>query len=145
MKPGKWMWIGLAVIALFAGAGFSQDAKDTQSESRPAPEEVVSDLVVTLRHVGGTEEVFKDEIVRMELVLDIAGRLDQVHLVTRTGTEADTHIWYNMNNLVSVRYQFLAITGKAKVTVRALSTPKALETVDSPRDRVAPLKPDDYR
>ena len=137
--------IALAVlVGLAALDGFGDAGKAAAPAAEPASQPS-TDLIVTLQHVGGKTEVFKDEITRMELVLNSAGRLDQVHLILRSETEPDTHVWYNVSNLVSVRYQFLAITGKGKVTVRMMAPPKAKEAVDDPRKALAPLDPDDYR
>ena len=105
----------------------------------------VSDLQVTVTHVGGKVETFGDEIVRLELILDATGRVDQVHIIARSGTEADTHIWYNVNNLVALRYRFLEITGKSKVVVRAFAPPELARPEQSVRKKVVPLDPEDYR
>jgi len=109
-------------------------------------EQPLSDLVVTVKPAGGgAVDVYKDEVVRLELILDSAGKLDQVHLVTKSGTEADTHIWYNVDNLVSVQYQFLAITGKGKVVVRGLEPPRVKESPQTRAKLLAPIDPDDYK
>ena len=118
---------------------------NTSPALAPAGQPSVSDLVVTLEHVGGKVETFKDEIARMELILSAAGRLDQVHLITQSGHEPDTHIWYNVNNLVSVRYQFLAITGKGKVTVRALTPPTLKPATEAAKKGIPVVEPEDYR
>jgi hypothetical protein len=123
-----------------APSGGAASAAD-QAES-PTPG---ADLKVTLEHVSGKTDTYGPEIVKLELILDGLGKLDQVHLVTKTGAEADTHIWYNVANLVSVRYQFLEITGKGKVTVRALASPVLRETPDRAPRQVVPLDPEDYR
>ncbi len=137
--------IALAVLVGLATLdGFGDAGKAVVPAAEPASQPS-TDLIVTLQHVGGKVEVFKDEITRMELVLNNAGRLDQVHLILRSETEPDTHVWYNVSNLVSVRYQFLAITGKGKVTVRMMTPPKAKEAADDPRKNLSPLDPDDYR
>ncbi len=132
----------LACLVILHGLGSAGEAAAPAGASASQPS---ADLVVTLQHVGGKTEVFKDEIDRIELVLDAAGRLDQVHLILRSGSEPDTHVWYNVSNLVSVRYQFLAITGKGKVTVRSMSAPKIKAVPDDPRKTLSPLDPDDYR
>ena len=103
-----------------------------------------SDLIVDIEHAGGKVDTFSDEIVRLELVLSRAGRLDQLHLITQTGPDADTHIWYNMDNLVSVRYRFLEITGKGKVVVRTFAAPR-VETPAAPPREIPALDPEDYR
>ncbi|MFH1417669.1 MAG: hypothetical protein ABII12_05205 [Planctomycetota bacterium] len=104
-----------------------------------------ADLVVTLEHVGGKSETFKDEVVCMELILGPSGQLRQVHLITKSSTEADTHIWYNVDNLVCVKYQFLAITGKGRVSVRTITPPAVKTPTDASKQEVAPLDPEDYR
>ena len=115
-------------------------ARATQEEDAPT-----HDLEVHLQHVTGQVDTFDRQIVRLELILAPSGRLDQVHLVTRTGSEADTHIWYNVDNLVSVRYRFVQITGKGKVTVRALQPPELQAPTDATRPLIRPLDPEDYR
>jgi len=132
----------LAGLAAFVGSALSEER--AKEKTPPAQQKPISDLIVTLQHVSGKVETFKDEVARLELILDETGRLDQVHLIARTGSEADTHIWYNVNNLVSVRYQFLAITGKGKVAVRTLAAPKPKAKIDF-RKELQPLSPDDYR
>ena len=118
---------------------------DPVPTSAPAEPAMISDLVVQLVHVGGKVDTFKDEVDRLELILGPTGQLDQVHLITRSGFEADTHVWYNMSNLVSVRYQFLAITGKGKVSVRTVQPPTIPPQADTPRRAVPPIEPEDYR
>ena len=84
----------LILPVLMAAALWAQSSDVPESTSRPSPSgagaEVVSDLLVSIQQVGGKIEEFKDEIVCCELILDDAGRLDQVHLITRGGAEADT-------------------------------------------------------
>ena len=133
----------LSVLSSAIGGRFDPPPAQT-SQATPA-REAGADLVVTLEHVGGKSETFKDEVVRMELILASSGRLDQVHLITKSGAEADTHIWYNMDNLVCVRYQFLAITGKGKVSVRTITPPTVKPPSDSVKKDVVPLDPEDYR
>jgi hypothetical protein len=132
----------LVCLAVLNGFGTADQAAAPSAAPASQP---TADLVVTLQHVGGKTEVFRDEVTRMELILDSAGRLNQVHLILSSGPEPDTHVWYNVSNLVSVRYQFLAITGKGRVSVRLMTPPKAKETADDPRKALAPLDPDDYR
>lgn len=139
----------IVTSAAWVGRAVSQEPVDEAAANTSAavepPAEILADLVVTLQQVGGKVETFKEEIVRMELILGPSGRLDQVHLITKTGQEADTHIWYNMNNLVSLRYQFLAITGKGKVVVRSITPPQLKPTKDTVQRSVTPLDPEDYR
>ena len=137
--------IALAVLVGLATLNGLADADKAVAPAAAPASQPSADLIVTLQHVGGKTETFKDEIDRMELVLNAAGRLDQVHLILRSGSEPDTHVWYNVGNLVSVRYQFLAITGKGKVTVRTMSSPKTRAVPDDPRKALSPLDPDDYR
>jgi len=120
----------------------AQDAAEKPPTTAPA---AVSDLLVTLEHVGGKVETFKDEVDRMELILDAAGKLSQVHLIIRSGPEADTHAWYNVNNLVAVRYQFLAITGKGKVSVRTTTPPTLKPPRDVLKKDLQAVEPEDYR
>jgi len=120
----------------------AQDAAEKHPTTAPA---AVSDLLVMLEHVGGTKETFKDEVERMELIVDAAGKLSQVHLITRSGNEADTHVWYNVNNLVAVRYQFLAITGKGKVSVRTTTPPTLKPPKDVLKKDLQAIEPEDYR
>jgi hypothetical protein len=117
----------------------------TPARQPAASQESGADLVVTVEHVGGKVETFKDEVVRMELVLNSAGRLEQVHLITKSAAEADTHCWYNMDNLVCLRYQVLAITGKGKVSVRTIAPPAVKPPAETVKKDVVPLDPEDYR
>lgn len=118
----------------------SQDAAGEPERAVPA-----ADLEVTLEYVGGKTATFSKEIVRLELILNPAGRLDQLHLVTRTGPDADTHIWYNVDNLVSVKYRFIEITGKGKVSVRTFTAPALREGTTGPPKEIVPLDSEDYR
>ena len=138
-------WSGYVLLLLPTLILGQANAPNTSPAPAPAGQPFVSDLVVTLEHVGGKVETFKDASARMELILSAAGRLDQVHLITQSGHEADTHIWYNVNNLVSVRYQFLAITGKGKVTVRALAPPTLKPATESAKKGIPAVEPEDYR
>jgi hypothetical protein len=128
---------GAGQVAPSGGLALAADQAET-----PTPD---ADLTVTLEHVSGKTDTYGPEIVKLELILDGLGKLDQVHLVTKTGAEADTHIWYNVANLVSVRYRFLEITGKGKVTVRALASPVLKESPDQAPRPLVPLDPQDYR
>jgi hypothetical protein len=134
--------VGLIVgsVALVAQSQPSGDAAGVDEVTPPT-----ADLEVTLTHVSGQVESFRDELVRMDLIVDPAGRLDQVHLITKTGAEADTHIWYSVGNLVSVRYRFLAITGKGKVSVRTYTPPQVKPPADSLPHAVPAIEPEDYR
>ena|GEM_PF-3878388 len=135
-------WAIAAATLLLAGWAVRAVSQETAR-----PDEAVShaDLQVSLEHVGGKVDTFADRIVRMELILDPAGRLDQVHLITRTGQDADTHIWYNVDNLVLVRYRFLEITGRGKVTVRTITPLPLAEPAPSSRKQITPLDAEDYR
>jgi hypothetical protein len=140
----------VAASVMLGGLAVSRgqdDAPQAAGQAQPpgGPDAATADLLVTLQHVSGKSDQFRGEVVSLELILDAAGRLDQVHLVTRTGPEADTHIWYNVENLVSVRYQFLAITGKGKVSVRTVAPPPVRPPATPARPSVRPLEPEDYR
>jgi hypothetical protein len=132
--------VGAAVLLLgWVANAVSQEAAPS------GPQDAKLDLEVTLEHVSGKVDHYGAEVVRLELILDATGRLDQVHMINRTGADADTHIWYNVANLVSVRYRFLEITGKGKVAVRTIAPPPVKEPLPIPRRRLDPLDPDDYR
>jgi hypothetical protein len=136
-------WMGAATDP---GAGQVTSSGGVASAADQAqPPTPDADLTVTLEHVSGKTDTYGPEIVKLELILDGLGKLDQVHLITKTGAEADTHIWYNVANLVSVRYRFLEITGKGKVTVRALASPVLKESEDRAPRPLVPLDPQDYR
>ena len=100
---------------------------------------------VWLEHVGGKETVYDEQLVRMELILNGTGRLEQIHLILRSGPEADTHAWYNVDNLVSVRYQFLEITGKGKISVRTTAPPVLKDSESTPSKPIDQVLIDDYR
>jgi hypothetical protein len=136
--------LAVAVLAV-AGLGFLLGSAQPDVLAQGQEEGTAHDLDVNVQLIDGTVISHGPEVSRLELILDAAGGLDQVHLVTRTGDEADTHIWYNVRNLVSVKYRFLAITGKGKVHVRSLQGPQ-LEAPEAARlQRVKPLIPEDYR
>jgi len=125
--------------------GWTVRALSQETGDDRAPEVSAADLEVTLEYVGGNVATYGEEIVRLELILDPGGRLDQVHLITHTGSEADTHIWYNMDNVVSVRYRFLEITGKGKVTVRTFTALPRAEPSAGATKKLHPLDAEDYR
>ena len=68
------------------------------------------DVEVTVRHLDGKEETFKKEVASLELIVTPDGSIRYVHLILIGGTEKDTHLWYNYNNIASLRYRFLHIT-----------------------------------
>ncbi len=143
------MWPKLLFLSslFFVPSLMAWQSEPPETPAQPAAtgQDSPADLVVTLEHLGGKAETFKDEVVRMELILDPAGQLRQVHLITKSGSEADTHIWYNVDNLVCVKYQFLAITGKGRVTVRTIAPPAVKTPTDASKREIAPLDPEDYR
>lgn len=79
------------------------------------------DIEVTVRHLDGTVEVFGREVAKLDLVLAPDGTIKYVHMTLLTDGEKDTHLWYNYANLAGLRYRFLAITGKGKVSVKQIS------------------------
>ena len=79
------------------------------------------DIEVTVRHLNGREEVFGREVAKLDIVLAPDGSIKYVHMVLLTDGEKDTHLWYNYANLAGLRYRFLAITGKGKVSVKQIS------------------------
>lgn len=143
MRSLIWLIPLLVLAAAVAQVGLPSESP--AGTAAPPADEALSDLVVTLAHTNGTVDKYQDEIARMDLILDQSGRLDQVHLITRTGPEPDTHIWYNMDNLVSVRYQFLAITGKGKVSIRTIAAPPTKASPDAQKRALEALDPEDYR
>ncbi len=133
------------LLLLLAAAWLPLQAGGDDSQPATAETAPNADLVVTLEHLGGKIDTYGAEIERMELVLSWEGRLEQVHLITRSGSEADTHVWYNAGNLVSVRYHFAEITGKGKVAVRLMASPQAKDQGERRATEIAPLDPEDYR
>jgi hypothetical protein len=99
------------------------------------------DIVLTLTHRGGNVETFGRELIQMEFITQMDGSIRYLHLVLLTGEEKDTHAWYNFDNLTAVRYQFKAMSGKAKVRFREL---KPFE-MKNREDVLPPLQLEDFK
>jgi hypothetical protein len=135
------------MMAMLAAAGLLIALGSLQPDvlAQEQQKEAAHDLEVTVQLMDGTKLSHGKEITQLELILDANGGLDQVHLITRAGAEADTHIWYNVRNLVSVQYRFLSITGKGKVRIRTLQRPELEAPEAAKLQRVRPLLPEDFR
>lgn len=127
------------VVAL--GALVAVRALQAQDEpaNRPA-----SDLTVVIRHLNGDTDTYAGELTDLDLVVDPTGRLQYIHCVLVSGTERDTHVWYNFENVSSVKYRFHAITGKAKVSVKQLASPTVKEKPGLPA-KIDRLDVEDYK
>ena len=114
--------------------------EDLPQEEPPEPPAVRrdDDLLVTITLIDGKEEVFKEKLDALELVLDQAGLLRMVHITLRQSGEKDTHLWYNVENIAKFSYQFLAFSGKSKVQLKTIHS---FEQDDS----VEPILSHDYR
>lgn len=95
-----------AGIVMVCGFIASVSAQDASSKA---------DLELTIRHLNGSTESFSKELAELQIVVGSDSMVKYIHLVLVSGNEKDTHAWYNMDNIVSFRYRFLAITGKGKV------------------------------
>ena len=79
-----------------------------------------ADLLVEIRHLDGSVEKFSREVADLEIIVAPDASIQYVHLVLVSGSEKDTHAWYNYNQLAGFRYQFASITGKGKVKIKQL-------------------------
>jgi hypothetical protein len=131
-----WLWLVIACVA------FGVEARG--GDAGPA-EAAIQDIEVTIRHSGGTVETFGKEVVLMEIIVDPTGQIHMVHMILVGGTEKDTHAWYNFDNIVSLRYRFLHITGKGKVRIRQLQGLKLAPADASLKPTITPLEVEDYK
>ena len=128
-SPQMWTLVFAAVVGLSAVP---------QGDLRSRLPE---DIALTLTHRAGNVETFGRELIQMEFITQLDGSIRYLHLVLVTGEEKDTHAWYNFDNLTAVRYQFKAMSGKAKVRFREL---KPFE-MKNREEVLPPLQLDDFK
>ena len=88
-----------------------------------------ADLLVEIRHLDGSVEKFSREVAGMEIIVAPDSSIQYIHLILVSGSEKDTHAWYNYNQLAEFRYRFAAITGKGKVKIKQLGKFNVEETI----------------
>jgi len=135
--------IALAMAVAATGVLVGVRVVGAQSAT-PPPAKMAKDLTVTVRHANGDVETYGDELTNLDLVVDEHGRLTFLHCVLISGEEKDTHVWYNMANLASVKYRFHTITGKSKVAVKRLKPLPVTPKPGVPR-KVDELDVEDYK
>lgn len=106
--------------------------------------ELRNDIELTIRHTDGSTEKYGSELAELEIVVGPDSVIKYLHLVIVGGKEKDTHAWYNIENVVSFKYRFLAITGKGKVKLKQLD-----KFATKPKDGIAEQIPlqdvDDFK
>lgn len=132
----KGLLLAVAILALTLAVN-GEEVK--QSEA------FVQDIEVTVRHIDGKAEVFGKEVAQLEIIVDETGRMHMVHMVLVSGSEKDTHLWYNYANLASLKYRFLHITGKGKVHVRQLQAFKVNTGDRTLKPGIVGIEIDDYK
>ncbi|OVE75583.1 hypothetical protein BVX97_04135 [bacterium E08(2017)] len=73
------------------------------------------DIEVTIRHTDGTKDTFKENMKEMQIIVGADSMIKYLHLTIIGDDEKGVHAWYNVDNIASFRYKFLAITGRGKV------------------------------
>ena len=115
-------WIaGLALIL----AGVAACGEEPLSVAATLP----ADLLVEIRHLDGSIEKFSREVAGLEIIVAPDSSIQYIHLILVSGSEKDTHAWYNYNQLAEFRYRFAAITGKGKVKIKQLGKFNVEETI----------------
>lgn len=102
--------IVVVILMMAVGQGMAQAPKA----------ELRNDIELTIRHTDGSTEKYGSELAELEIVVGPDSVIKYLHLVIVGGKEKDTHAWYNIENVVSFKYRFLAITGKGKVKLKQL-------------------------
>ena len=115
-------WIaGLALIL----AGVAACGEEPLSVAATLP----ADLLVEIRPLDGSIEKFSREVAGLEIIVAPDSSIQYIHLILVSGSEKDTHAWYNYNQLAEFRYRFAAITGKGKVKIKQLGKFNVEETI----------------
>jgi hypothetical protein len=132
---------GTILAGCLAGAATLRAQQASTAATAP---KLLSDIEVTVRHLDGKEETFKKEVASLELIVTPDGSIRYVHLILIGGTEKDTHLWYNYNNIASLRYRFLHITGKGKVAIKQI-TPFESRPAPGIAEKIPQVEVDDYK
>ena len=143
--------LGTAIFALGVEQGHKPPVKTGKQSVPAAPQEAAApavaprtgteDVLVKVVTPSGTD-VYSKDLVFLDILVDDSGVIRMLHVIHISGTEKDTHSWYNFANVEKVTYQYFSITGKSKVRVKQVSGPIASK---EDKDAIPPLRYEEYR
>ena len=132
----------IVVLASWGPALSAQTASGEKSQPGVLQEQAnPGDIKVKIVTPAGTD-VYTRNLVSLDILVDPSGLVRMLHVIHISGTEKDTHTWYNFANIHLLSYQYYAITGKGKVRIKQIAGP-APSAED--KDAVPPLRYEEYR
>jgi hypothetical protein len=115
-----------------------------QKQKRPPVASPGTDIEVTLYLANGTKLTYDSEVRQLQILLDVAGRIDTIHLILAKGSsDTNTHEWFSFRNLAGFSYRYLLLTGRARVQVlRLQEVPGEVDRIENP---VPLVRPENYQ
>ena len=113
-------------------------------EAESVASSLTAELLVEIRHLDGSVQKFGREVAGMEIIVAPDSSIQYIHLILVSGSEKDTHAWFNYHQLAGFQYQFAAITGKGKIRIKQLGTFKVSE-ITGMKESIPQLDVNDFK